>query len=96
MHSNIFRSSSYNSGAKASDEFLVSFFPAAATKGLVSSEDYYNYNYNPISDDTHHTGNKDHMFPRSNPGEKAVHLIPLVLLLSAFLLWWFSNPVILP
>ncbi|KAL1542019.1 hypothetical protein AAHA92_26160 [Salvia divinorum] len=27
------------------------------------------------------------------PGEKAVHLIPLVLIFCGLVLWWFSHPV---
>ncbi|KAG8387751.1 hypothetical protein BUALT_Bualt02G0053900 [Buddleja alternifolia] len=43
--------------------------------------------YNRISGD----GNRE--IPSSRRAEKLVHLIPVVLLLCLFILWWFSYPV---
>ncbi|KAI3454385.1 hypothetical protein Pfo_011048 [Paulownia fortunei] len=79
------RSASYSS-ARSSDEFLVNFSPAAL-KGFDSNQDLLTNDV--ISDDV----SKKDISLKPSPGEKAVHLIPLVLIVCALVLWWFSNPV---
>ncbi|WVZ02585.1 hypothetical protein V8G54_023391 [Vigna mungo] len=39
------------------------------------------------------TGRRDTSRSRSPPAEKCIHLIPVILLLCLFTLWWFSVPV---
>ncbi|PIN22498.1 hypothetical protein CDL12_04793 [Handroanthus impetiginosus] len=76
-------SSSYGSSRASSDEFLVRFLPDTS-KGFVS-EDFLI-----ISDDTI---SKKYSFAKCSSGERAVHLIPLILIACALVLWWFSYPV---
>ncbi|GFP88421.1 hypothetical protein PHJA_000985800 [Phtheirospermum japonicum] len=79
------RSTSYSSG-RSSDEFLVNFSPAVL-KGV---NNYTIINNDVISDDV---SKKDMDLKPTPAGEKAIHLIPLVLILCALILWWFSGPV---
>ncbi|PIN27050.1 hypothetical protein CDL12_00182 [Handroanthus impetiginosus] len=84
------RVSSYST-ARSSDEFLVNF-SQSALKGYDSNEELltsYNESNNLISDDV----SKKDVSPKGSPGERAVHLIPLVLVICGLVLWWFSNPV---
>ncbi|QCD88290.1 hypothetical protein DEO72_LG3g2832 [Vigna unguiculata] len=39
------------------------------------------------------TGRRDNSRSRSPPAEKCIHLIPVVVMLCLFTLWWFSFPV---
>ncbi|KAK7341758.1 hypothetical protein VNO80_24697 [Phaseolus coccineus] len=39
------------------------------------------------------TGRRDTSRSRSPPAEKCIHLIPVMVLLCLFTLWWFSFPV---
>lgn len=76
---NMHRSSSH-SAARSSDEFLVNFSSSSSSSALSLLADY-----DDKSDDV--SKNKPTF------GDKAVHLIPLVLMFCALLLWWFSYPV---
>ncbi|KAL2253911.1 UNVERIFIED_CONTAM: hypothetical protein Sindi_0185800 [Sesamum indicum] len=81
----------YGSG-RGSEEFMVSFFPAAS-KGLASEEFLGTYNSRNLNFDDD-IGKKDIICPKSNSsGQRTVHLIPLLLLVCGFVLWWFSTPV---
>lgn len=81
------------SASRVSDEYLVNMSPAAKgssfPKMLIAADDLHT-NYHPISDAT----KKD--VSLKSPGEKAVHLIPLVLTICALILWFFSKPVTIP
>ncbi|KAL7115382.1 hypothetical protein ACP275_04G181300 [Erythranthe tilingii] len=88
-------SSSYSAAKASNDEFSVNFLPDAS-KDLVSDDFSDNYNnnsnnnnYNPISDDI---AKKD-ISPKPYSGERAIHLIPLILIMCGLVLWIFSNPV---
>ncbi|CAA0820948.1 Unknown protein [Striga hermonthica] len=80
---------------RSSDEFSVSF-PPAALKGFESSHNSltgnnYNLDNGLISNDD---VSKKVMSLKASPGaEKAIHLIPLVLFLCALVLWLFSSHV---
>ncbi|KAH6809403.1 hypothetical protein C2S51_027186 [Perilla frutescens var. frutescens] len=84
--------SSSHSAARSSDEFLVNFSSSSALKGFDSSQDLLaDYDDKAVvSDDI--SKNKD-VPVKSTFGERAVHLIPLVLIFCGLVLWWFSNPV---
>ncbi|KAL6524551.1 hypothetical protein OROHE_016222 [Orobanche hederae] len=91
-------------------EFLASFSsssPAAAAslKGLDSSKQDTllsgNYYINNVVNDAvvminDDVSKKDMCLKpsRQGGGERAIHLIPLVLFLCALVLWWFSSPVL--
>ncbi|KAJ4708326.1 Transmembrane protein [Melia azedarach] len=81
-----------SSTSRASDEFLVNMLPASVTMGsptlkTVASDDLPIYDH-PISDAT----KKEMAMHHKSMGENAIHLIPLVLILCAFILWLFSHP----
>lgn len=84
------RSSSYSSSARASDECLVNFSPSTL-KVVDSSEDLLLpiYNKDAISDEVL----KKDLCVNPTAGERALHLIPMVLILTGLILWWFSHPV---
>lgn len=84
---NMHRSSSYSS-ARSSEEFLVNFSPAAlnSNQELLAS-------FNDKDVGSGDVSKKDLSLKPSSGGERAVHLIPLVLITCAFVLWLFSHPV---
>ncbi|CAA0818083.1 Unknown protein [Striga hermonthica] len=90
------RSTSYSSTGRPSDEFSVNFSPAAL-KGLDSNDSLtgnYSTNHNVngelVSDDI---SKKDISLRPSPEAEKAIHLIPLVLLICFLILYLLSSPV---
>lgn len=79
-----------SSTARVSDEFLVNLSPAG--KGSpslrISGLDHDLPMYTPIPD-----GTKKETAPHQKlSGENAIHLIPIILMLCAFILWLFSHP----
>ncbi|EYU19462.1 hypothetical protein ABFS82_01G104600 [Erythranthe guttata] len=68
------------SSSRVSDEFFSNQSPAADTEEQLPT-------YNPES----HVAKKDKSRLRS--AEAAVHIIPLLLILCAVILWFFSSPV---
>lgn len=80
------------STTRASDEFLINLSPA--TKGSPAMK-VADIDKIPIYDhDLASTNKKDssshHL--KSSSGENMVHLIPITLILCAFILWLFSHP----
>ncbi|KAL7138865.1 hypothetical protein ABFS83_09G011100 [Erythranthe nasuta] len=87
------RSASYtSSAARLSDDhqFLVNF-PAAALKGLDNTNQNLLNNFNEEDVFFNDVSKKG----KPSRGERAIHLIPLVLITCALVLWWFSNPVVM-
>lgn len=80
--------SASHSAARPSDEFPVNF-SSSALKAFDSSEEKLLADYDDksqVSDDSSKV--------KPSFGEKnSIHLIPLVLIFCALLLWWFSKPV---
>ncbi|KAF8393260.1 hypothetical protein HHK36_021501 [Tetracentron sinense] len=79
------------STSRASDEFSINLSPA--TKGSPGLKMAGSDNlpiYNPISDAT----KKETTSHLRSSGENAVHLIPVVLIICAFILWVFSHPAV--
>ncbi|KAK9101918.1 hypothetical protein Sjap_019172 [Stephania japonica] len=70
-----------SSTSRASDECLINLSPALkfADTGKPQTS-------NPISD----ANKKENSSPLKSPRETAIHLIPLLLILCALLLWIFS------
>lgn len=77
--------------SRVSDEYLVNLSPASkgspSPKVLVAADDDDFRIHVPIFDATKKES------PPKLPGEKAVHLIPLVLTICALSLWLFSKPI---
>ncbi|OVA00499.1 hypothetical protein BVC80_9089g96 [Macleaya cordata] len=79
------------STSRASDEFLINLSPAVkGSPGIKVADIDKIPMYNPSISDA--TSKKDSSHLKSS-GENVVHLIPIVLILCAFLLWVFSHPV---
>ncbi|XP_010250366.1 PREDICTED: uncharacterized protein LOC104592622 [Nelumbo nucifera] len=80
------------STSRASDEFLINISPAVkcCSTGLKTVHVDDLPRYDPISD----TNKKEAGSHPKSSGENAVHLIPLVLILCAIILWLFSHPVV--
>ncbi|RVW47477.1 hypothetical protein CK203_086512 [Vitis vinifera] len=77
------------STSRASDEFLVNLLPAAmGSTPLKTSASEDLPMYDPISDAT----KKEMSMHHKSSGENAIHLIPLLLILCALILWVFSDP----
>ncbi|KAH9761943.1 protein arginine N-methyltransferase PRMT10 [Citrus sinensis] len=96
-HRLMHRSSS--STSRASDEFMVNMLPAslgvtmASSSPLLASDhdrDLPTYANIPISDAT--KKEMAAMHRKSSLGENAIHLIPLLLIFCALILWLFSLP----
>ncbi|XP_058074571.1 uncharacterized protein LOC131223247 isoform X2 [Magnolia sinica] len=76
------------STSRASDEFFVSMSPQIkGSPGFKAVEIDQLPTYNPLSD----IGKKETSRLRS--AESAVHIIPMVLIVCAVILWFFSRPV---
>ena len=76
--------------SRVSDEYMVNISPAAkgppVPKMLIAADHL----------PTRLDATKKEIPPPKSSGEKAVHLIPLVLSLCALILWFFSKPVTIP
>ncbi|GAY50558.1 hypothetical protein WN943_000740 [Citrus x changshan-huyou] len=90
---------SSSSTSRASDEFMVNMLPAslgvtmASSSPLLASDhdrDLPTYANIPISDAT--KKEMAAMHRKSSLGENAIHLIPLLLIFCALILWLFSLP----
>ncbi|KAG8374652.1 hypothetical protein BUALT_Bualt10G0018300 [Buddleja alternifolia] len=83
----------YRSGSstRVSDELL--FFPQPSSTGTTASEDTAEQQQHrlPTYTPESHPAKKEKIRLRS--AESAVHIIPLLLLLCAVVLWFFSTPV---
>ncbi|MCD7469059.1 hypothetical protein HAX54_007679 [Datura stramonium] len=75
-----------SSSSRVSDEFFFNSSPNL--KSTISTETDELPTFNPQS----HLAKKERNRLRS--AENAIHLIPLILLLSAFILWVFSSPAV--
>ncbi|KAM7509044.1 hypothetical protein LguiA_019497 [Lonicera macranthoides] len=74
-----------SSTSRASDEFLVNLSPAGKGSPSLKTDDLPVYI--PISDT-----NKKEVAPHyKSSAENAIHIIPLILILSALILWFFSH-----
>ncbi|XWS36993.1 hypothetical protein CRYUN_Cryun19dG0005100 [Craigia yunnanensis] len=82
----MYRSSSWN---RVSDDYYSSP-KAGSTTGLRMSSSGEDNNELPMYDPTIEMAEKEKS--RSKFAENAVHIIPLVLLVCALILWFFSNP----
>ncbi|KAK7292078.1 hypothetical protein RIF29_07748 [Crotalaria pallida] len=80
-----------SSVSRVSDEFFVdmsasalasSYLKLAASDGLPTHDNSTCFDVSK-KEITHHG---------TSPGQKAIHLIPLVILLCGFILWMFSHP----
>ncbi|KAI3790250.1 hypothetical protein L2E82_03151 [Cichorium intybus] len=78
------RSSSATMFRTTTDEYFLSLLPPVKPS-KPPSEDLPVYN--PISPD----GTKKEHY--KSPSENAIHLIPVVLILCGFILWFFSHPI---
>lgn len=76
---------SASSTTRASDEFLVNLSPAGKGSPSLKTDDLPMYI--PISDTT-----KKEVAPHhKSSAQNAIHIIPLILILSALILWFFSH-----
>lgn len=81
--------------ARASNEYLVSFAAAASAAKttwapkMLMTDDLPTYNNNPSPD----VPKKESSHNLSR--EKAIHLVPLLLVACFLILWLFSKPIIL-
>lgn len=79
-----------SSAARVSDEFSINLSPAGkgspSLKPSVADHDLPLYT--PIPDGT----KKESGVHQKSSGENAIHLIPVILVLCALVLWFFSHP----
>ncbi|KAH7849807.1 hypothetical protein Vadar_023327 [Vaccinium darrowii] len=84
-----------SSTSRVSDEFLVNLLPPGKGSPSIKSSP------SPKSSDTDDlpvvelmsdAAKKEIPRPQNSSGENAIHLIPLVLILCALILWLFSKP----
>ncbi|CAK7325172.1 unnamed protein product [Dovyalis caffra] len=79
---------SASSSRASSHEFLVNLAPASDVSSLTATAFTELPTYGPISVVT----KKDLALHHKSMGEKAIHLIPVVLVICALTLWIFSYP----
>ncbi|KAI3837045.1 hypothetical protein MKW98_005378 [Papaver atlanticum] len=84
------------STSRASEEFLINLSPGAkGSPGMMMKTAAADIDkipiYNLLGSDVGATSKKD---SHVKPGENVVHLIPVILVLCAFILWIFSHPVV--
>ncbi|KAK9141639.1 hypothetical protein Syun_011039 [Stephania yunnanensis] len=70
--------------SRASDEFLINLPPALKLADTDKPQ---------TSSPTSDANKKENSSPSKSPRENVIHLIPLLLILCALLLWIFSYPV---
>ncbi|XP_022737971.1 uncharacterized protein LOC111290773 [Durio zibethinus] len=81
-----------SSSSRVSDEFFINSSPSQSQSSKQQSSETVPLNpqelptYNPLS----HPAKKERSRLRS--AENAIHIIPLVLVLCAIILWFFSSP----
>ncbi|OMO85292.1 hypothetical protein COLO4_21678 [Corchorus olitorius] len=78
-----------SSGSRVSDEFFINSSPSQSQSLKQQSSETVPQHlptYNPLS----HAAKKERSRLRS--AENAIHIIPLVLVLCAIILWFFSSP----
>ncbi|KAI3865511.1 hypothetical protein MKX03_019663 [Papaver bracteatum] len=84
------------STSRASEEFLINLSPGTkGSPGMIMKTAAADIDkipiYNLLGSDVGATSKKD---SHVKPGENVVHLIPVILVLCAFILWIFSHPVV--
>ncbi|OWM71722.1 hypothetical protein CDL15_Pgr005910 [Punica granatum] len=78
--------------SRSSEDLSIDFFLPSMGSSPLRSNGAANETlplYAPISEENNKKENPAHQRPL--PGERAVHLIPLVLILCALILWLFSQ-----
>nr|XP_017239329.1 PREDICTED: uncharacterized protein LOC108212108 [Daucus carota subsp. sativus] len=79
-----------SSAARVSDEFLINLSPAGKGSPSLkpSAADQDLPLYTPVPEGTKKEGG----LHQKSSGENAIHLIPVILVLCALVLWLFSHP----
>lgn len=80
-----------SSAARVSDEFLINLSPAGKGSPSLKSSSVVEHDlpvYTPIPDGT----KKESGLHQKVSGENAIHLIPVILVFCALVLWFFSHP----
>lgn len=80
-----------SSAARVSDEFLINLSPAGKGSPSLKSSSVVDQDlpiYTPIPDGT----KKESGLHQKVSGENAIHLIPVILVFCALVLWFFSHP----
>lgn len=83
------RSSSSILRASSSEELSVEISSSSSSSLQMASSN----GYLPVHRSASDASKKEiHLHGKSTTGQKAIHLIPLVLILCGFVLWIFSHP----